>query len=55
VPVETLRAKHAALRSVLTEPVAARVGGEEARALGYGGIAVVARATGSRQRRSIGG
>jgi hypothetical protein len=46
VPVETLRAKHAALRSVLTERSRRVWAATEARALGYGGIAVVARATG---------
>jgi hypothetical protein len=46
VPVETLRAKHAALRSVLTERSRRLWAATEARALGYGGIAVVARATG---------
>jgi hypothetical protein len=46
VPVETVRAKHAALRSVLTERSRRVWAATEARALGYGGIAVVARATG---------
>jgi hypothetical protein len=46
VPVETLRAKHAALRSVFTERSRRVWAATEARALGYGGIAVVARATG---------
>jgi len=46
VPVETLRAKHAALRSVFTERSRRLWAATEARALGYGGIAVVARATG---------
>jgi Rhodopirellula transposase DDE domain len=46
VPVETLRAKHAALRSVFTERSRRVWAATEARALGYGGIAMVARATG---------
>ena len=46
MPVETLRAKHAALRSVFTERSRRVWAATEARALGYGGIAVVARATG---------
>jgi hypothetical protein len=46
VPVETLRAKHAALRSVFSERSRRVWAATEARALGYGGIAVVARATG---------
>jgi hypothetical protein len=41
-----LRAKHAALRSVFTERSRRLWAATEARALGYGGIAVVARATG---------
>ena len=44
--VATLRAKHAALRGVLTERSRRVWAATEARALGYGGIAVVARATG---------
>jgi hypothetical protein len=46
VPVATLRAKHAALRAVFTERSRRLWAATEARALGYGGIAVVARATG---------
>jgi Rhodopirellula transposase DDE domain len=46
VPVETLRAKYAALRSVFTERSRRLWAATEARALGYGGIALVARATG---------
>ena len=46
MPVATLRAKHAALRSVFTERSRRLWAATEARALGYGGIAVVARATG---------
>ena len=42
----TLRAKHAALRAVLTERSRRLWAATEARALGYGGIAAVARATG---------
>ncbi len=46
VRVETLRLKHAAMASLFTER-SRRVGaGSEARALGYGGIAQVVRATG---------
>jgi Rhodopirellula transposase DDE domain len=41
-----LRAKHAALRSVFTERSRRLWAATEARALGYGGIAAVARATG---------
>lgn len=41
-----LRAKHTALRSVLTERSRRLWAATEARALGYGGIAAVARATG---------
>ena len=44
--VATLRAKHAALRAVFTERSRRLWAATEARALGYGGIAVVARATG---------
>jgi Rhodopirellula transposase DDE domain len=46
VPVATIRAKHAALRSVFTERSRRLWAATEARALGYGGITVVARATG---------
>jgi hypothetical protein len=46
VPVATLRAKYAALRSVFTERSRRLWAATEARALGYGGIAAVARATG---------
>ena len=46
MPVATLRAKHAALRSVFTERSRRLWAATEARALGYGGIAAVARATG---------
>ncbi len=46
MPVATLRAKHAALRSVFTERSRRVWAATEARALGYGGIAAVARATG---------
>jgi hypothetical protein len=46
VPVATLRAKHAALRSVFTERSRRLWAATEARALGYGGITAVARATG---------
>jgi hypothetical protein len=46
VPVETLRAKHAALRSVFSERSRRVWAATEARALGDGGLAVVARATG---------
>jgi hypothetical protein len=46
VPVATLRAKHAALRAVFTERSRRLWAATEARALGYGGIAAVARATG---------
>jgi hypothetical protein len=46
VPVATLRAKHAALRSVFTERSRRLWAATEARALGHGGIALVARATG---------
>jgi Rhodopirellula transposase DDE domain len=46
VSVATLRAKHAALRAVFTERSRRLWAATEARALGYGGIAVVARATG---------
>ena len=46
MPVATLRAKHAALRAVLTERSRRLWAATEARALGYGGIAAVARATG---------
>jgi len=46
VSVATLRAKHAALRSVFTERSRRLWAATEARALGYGGIAAVARATG---------
>ena len=44
VSVATLRAKHAALRAVFTERSRRLWAATEARALGYGGIAVVARA-----------
>ncbi len=44
--VATLRAKHAALRGVFTERSRRLWAATEARALGYGGIAMVARATG---------
>ena len=44
--VATLRAKHAALRKVFTERSRRLWAATEARALGYGGIAEVARATG---------
>jgi hypothetical protein len=46
VPVATLRAKHAALRPVFTERSRRLWAATEARALGYGGITMVARATG---------
>ena len=46
MPVATLRAKHAALRAVFTERSRRLWAATEARALGYGGIAAVARATG---------
>ena len=46
MPVATLRAKHASLRAVLTERSRRLWAATEARALGHGGIAVVARATG---------
>lgn len=46
MPVATLRVKYAALRSVFTERSRRLWAATEARALGYGGIAVVARATG---------
>jgi hypothetical protein len=45
VSVATLRAKHAALRAVFTERSRRLWAATEARALGYGGIAAVARAT----------
>ncbi len=44
--VATLRAKHAALRAVFTERSRRLWAATEARALGYDGIAEVARATG---------
>jgi hypothetical protein len=44
--VATLRAKYAALGPVLTERSRRVWAATEARAIGYGGIAVVARATG---------
>ena len=46
MPVATLRAKHASLRAVFTERSRRLWAATEARALGHGGIAVVARATG---------
>jgi hypothetical protein len=46
VPAATLRAKHAALRAVFTERSRRLWAATEAQALGYGGIAGVARATG---------
>jgi hypothetical protein len=46
MPVATLRAKYAALRSVFTERSRRLWAATEARALGHGGIAAVARATG---------
>jgi hypothetical protein len=46
VSVATLRAKHAALQAVFTERSRRLWAATEARDLGYGGIAVVARATG---------
>jgi len=46
VPVATLRAKQAGLRAVFTERSRRLWAATEARALGYGGIAAVARATG---------
>ena len=44
--IATLRAKHAALRSVFTERSRRLWAATEARAVGYGGIVMVARATG---------
>jgi hypothetical protein len=46
VSVATLRAKHAALQAVFTERSRRLWAATEARDLGYGGVAVVARATG---------
>ena len=46
MPVDTLRAKHATLRAVFTERSRRLWAATEARALGYGGFAIVARATG---------
>jgi hypothetical protein len=46
VDVATLRAKHAALSPVLTERSRRVWAATEAQAIGYGGITLVARATG---------
>ena len=46
MPLETLRLKHAAMAPVFTERSRRVWAASEARALGYGGIARVVRATG---------